>query len=354
MSLRVSTTGINVVLNDLGITVVHPTIDRDLSLEFTAVELRDSIELTAAIQNSDLTVDDGTHVIDQNDYNADEFLLQQLGIKPDRLYISHDELESKGDIFLVSGVFPLSLNSTASVTRNVYTPSARWITWQLDVNDIVAIDGSTAADGTYTVESITDQQNFIVIESVSDSTGGNINVYHPNAPTRIGTDDSNFTLISGVNLQSVLESIDDRLGTGGFADELVKISSNDTTAGYLIDKFTTTSGILINELNDGGNEQLEFSFDYAPHRVLDQLVHNIAEDAYTEYTYIGTQVTNATVWTDSGKTTKIRESQYTYSGVKIITATHIQYNLVGNEVERLTKTYTYIGNTVANVDEVLT
>jgi len=47
--------------------------------------------------------------------------------------------------------------------------------------------------------------------------------------------------------------------TGGSAtDELVKISSNDTTAGYLEDKVIgTTNKITITTLNDGGNEDLQ-------------------------------------------------------------------------------------------------
>ena len=47
--------------------------------------------------------------------------------------------------------------------------------------------------------------------------------------------------------------------TGGSdTDELVKISSNDTTAGYLEDKVIgTTNKITITTLNDGGNEDLQ-------------------------------------------------------------------------------------------------
>lgn len=82
------------------------------------------------------------------------------------------------------------------------------------------------------------------------------------------------------------------------------------------------------------------------HRVLDTLIHDLAEDGYEEYTYSGNRVTNITVWTDSGKTTKIREWQYTYSGRKVNTETVIQYNASGAEAERLTISYSYSGSRV--------
>jgi len=86
------------------------------------------------------------------------------------------------------------------------------------------------------------------------------------------------------------------------------------------------------------------------HKVLDFLGHAIVEDAYEEITYTGSKVSNVTIWTDSGKTIKIREYQYTYSGSKISTETIIQYNGSGVEVERLVLTYTFTGNKVSSID----
>lgn len=256
MALRVSTTGSDVFLYDLGILIVDPTTDRDLSLEFTSEELKDSEDLTNAIQNGDLTVDDGQFEINATDYDPNEVTNQELLLKLDRRFISHDELSAGHlDTPIVSGVFPLSLNSTAAVTRNVYVPSARWGTWQIDADDKVEIEGSSAADGIYTVESISDHQNFIVVESIADSTGGNITVYHPNAATNIGINNNNFNNVSGVNLQDLLEDIDDKITL----DVKVKVSSNDSTSGFLTDKLVGGygRGINLNELNDGSDEDLE-------------------------------------------------------------------------------------------------
>ena len=45
-------------------------------------------------------------------------------------------------------------------------------------------------------------------------------------------------------------------GGGGGADELVKVSSNDTVAGFLNTKIVAGAGITLTEDNDGGNETL--------------------------------------------------------------------------------------------------
>lgn len=49
-----------------------------------------------------------------------------------------------------------------------------------------------------------------------------------------------------------------RQGAGG-SDENVKVSSNDTTAGKLVDKLTEGPGVTLTELNDGADEDLEIS-----------------------------------------------------------------------------------------------
>lgn len=233
MTLRVSTTGSDVVLNDLGITVVHPTTDRDLSEEFTAVELRDSEQLTTAIQNGNLDVDDGTSFIHADDYDPDQVLIQELDIRIDSSYISNDELESDGTIPIYPGVFPLALNSTSNASKNVYTNGARWITWQVEPGDIIVISGGSAAEGYYTVDSISDQQNLIVVEPIVDSTGGTITIYNPPAATRIGVDDTNFTYVSGSTLYESLASIDQQLNVTGGMDFNRMVVDNNGSIVYV-------------------------------------------------------------------------------------------------------------------------
>jgi len=92
------------------------------------------------------------------------------------------------------------------------------------------------------------------------------------------------------------------------------------------------------------------------HRGLDELVHNIAEDSFEEITYVnGNKVSNITVWTDVGKTTKIREEQFSYTnGNRVSQAVTIQYNSSGVAVETLTETFTYQGNRITSITRTLT
>jgi hypothetical protein len=51
---------------------------------------------------------------------------------------------------------------------------------------------------------------------------------------------------------------------GGGTDELVGVSANDTTPGYLLDKMTTaTAGVAWTEINDGADEDLQLDIDSA-------------------------------------------------------------------------------------------
>ena len=258
MTLRVSTTGSNVFLKDLGIHILHPTTNRDLSLELSAFELLESEDLTTAIRDGSLTVDNGTYSIAGDDYDSDEALIQQLNIRGDEKYISSAELASIGLTPIVSGVFPLELNSTSNTSKNIYAPAAKWMLWNLEPGDIVSITGNNAA-GIYTVESISDSEDFLTKEDIVDSTGGTISIFHPPGSTRVGVDNNNFSVLQSNNLQDILEELDSKFTASGFADEKVKVSSNDTAAGYLQEKLVVTNGLQLTEQNDGNNETLELS-----------------------------------------------------------------------------------------------
>jgi len=99
----------------------------------------------------------------------------------------------------------------------------------------------------------------------------------------------------------------------------------------------------------GGEIDLTDKLSSDTHRTLDTLAHELDEDYYEEYSYSGNEITNVTVWTNSGKTLKIRESDYTYSSGRVATETVKQYNGVGTLVETLTHTYTYSGGKIQSV-----
>jgi hypothetical protein len=85
------------------------------------------------------------------------------------------------------------------------------------------------------------------------------------------------------------------------------------------------------------------------HRALDTLIHDVAEDSYEELTYSGNKVTNITIWTDAGKTLRVREEQITYSGNKISQVVMIQYTAAGTIAEQITETLTYSGNQITSI-----
>ncbi len=90
------------------------------------------------------------------------------------------------------------------------------------------------------------------------------------------------------------------------------------------------------------------------HEALDTLAHDLVEDSFQDHTYVGGRLTNTTIWTDSGMTTKIREYQLTYTGSRVTTYVEIQYDGAGVELYRLTDTITYSGNRVDTIATVRT
>lgn len=91
------------------------------------------------------------------------------------------------------------------------------------------------------------------------------------------------------------------------------------------------------------------------HRDLDQLVHNIAENSFTEYVRSGNRITDLIIWETSSKIKKIREENYTYLNNRISTIVIKQYDGTGTLItgETLTNTYNYTGGQVVSIDSVL-
>jgi hypothetical protein len=119
--------------------------------------------------------------------------------------------------------------------------------------------------------------------------------------------------------------------------------TTDPTDGYTLT--SDSSGNATWQENPGSPQR---------HRDLDQLVHNIAETSYEEYTYSGQKVTNLTVWTSTEKVTKIREEQFTYTGNNATTIVTIQYDALGIATETLTENINYSGNRATDIIRTLT
>lgn len=130
-------------------------------------------------------------------------------------------------------------------------------------------------------------------------------------------------------------------------DDLVRVSRDASGNMTFLDQANTIKTLTELVAGSGG-------LTPTTHAALDQLVHELSEGYYEEYTYSGRRVTNITVWTDATKTTKIREEQYTYSGNRVTQEVRIQYDGSGVEVERLTIDYAYSGIRVTSAAAVRT
>jgi len=87
----------------------------------------------------------------------------------------------------------------------------------------------------------------------------------------------------------------------------------------------------------------------AQHENLDTLVHWLSEDNYQEVVRSGGKVTSVINWTDSGKTTKIRELVITRSSGKVSQMDFIQYDGSGVEKVRMTGVITRVSGKIDHV-----
>lgn len=112
MGLFVSTTGTNVVIPELGITISHPTTDRDISSQFDSEDIRNAGTLTSVIRAGTLVwrKTAGGAAQPATDYDADFVDVDSEntgpGLKADRVVTFKDltagSLASKAGVALIS------------------------------------------------------------------------------------------------------------------------------------------------------------------------------------------------------------------------------------------------------------
>jgi hypothetical protein len=98
---------------------------------------------------------------------------------------------------------------------------------------------------------------------------------------------SNYTPADPAIVADHLAAIDSALAGVAGADKYVKVSSNDTTAGYVEDKFVVDNGsnssnpLEASTLNDGGNEDYRIRFDQS--KVDHGSIAGLGDDDHTQY-----------------------------------------------------------------------
>ena len=140
-------------------------------------------------------------------------------------------------------------------------------------------------------------------------------------------------------------------------DEEIRLEANaapPTVAGafnYNGTSFQMKDGVGVFDPRSGGG-----GITAGQHQTLDQLVHDIAETAYLKLTQDGNgNYTNATWWTDSGMTVKIREYDVTYDGNDDVTQVVAkQYDGAGALAATFTLPVAYVSGDPDNIAAVLT
>ena len=200
--------------------------------------------------------------------------------------------------------------------------------WARDSDDEIYMDGYnafiqvTTRDGTSGF-SVKNDLGAVAFSAKSDGDGY--------VAKRLGVGTYN----PAAELEVIGKTITDQLQIPTGAQEGYVLTSDDYGNATWQDAYSAGSG--------GGIDDDE-------HRELDQLVHLISEDSFEEITYNANRVTSVIVWTDSGKTIKVREEQFTYNSEnRVSQILTIQYNAVGSEVERMEEDFTYSGGRVTSI-----
>jgi len=177
--------------------------------------------------------------------------------------------------------------------------------------------------------------------------------------TRDGT--SGFSVKNDIGAVAFSSKSD---GDGYIAKRLGIGTYNPITELEVIGKIKTDQFQMIAGAHDGyvltcdseGNATWEDAYvagtgiNEDEHRDLDQLVHLVSEDSFEEIVYSANRIVSVVVWIDSGKTTKIREEQFSYDTENRVTQIlTIQYNYSGNEVERMVEDFVYSGGKVTSI-----
>jgi hypothetical protein len=139
---------------------------------------------------------------------------------------------------------------------------------RVEVGDKVVLTGTTAADGTYTIATVVDATHFDVVEAINDSTGGTADFRHPPGASKIGVDTTGLVNTAASDVQQAIEDLDGAISGGGTDDKRVKVSSNDTTPGFLEEKIAAGPGIDLEVLNEAANEQVQVKTGYRRHFLL--------------------------------------------------------------------------------------
>lgn len=226
-------------------------------------------------------------------------------------FLSRDELASDGYKIYANGFVVSIIGATKTVITDFFLNS---IDDPVRSGDRIGIFNSRTSDGYYTIDEITSDYSFTVLEAITNGSDGDLYFMHPIGAKQIGFDPSGLPTITARNVQDAIRELALSGGAGGITE--------------------------------------------STHETLDTLVHHIAEDGYSAVTYDGNKVMNYTIYTSNSMTTKIREYQLSYDinpCHTLVSQVHIiQYNAIGSPISTLTENFQYLGNKIVGISSVKT
>lgn len=168
----------------------------------------------------------------------------------------------------------VDLTSNTLVVQSIKIGAGATELTQTILDKLILVYNEADADGTYDSRYFTESE----LSSATASSGSDL----------IGDDDtySNFTP-AAATVKGALSGIDAALASAG-SDELVKVSANDTTPGYLNGKLVAGTGISFTENNDGGNETLTIDStitQYTDELAQDAVGAALTDSATVDFTY---------------------------------------------------------------------
>jgi len=152
-------------------------------------------------------------------------------------------------------------------------------------------------------------------------------------------------------------------GEGGTEDDLFPTEVNEAedyilSKGIAIEDDTTTidkdlaGNIVLKDAVSGPKTLAQLiagtGMTPADHLVLDQLVHNISENSFIEYTRSSGLISGIIIWANSSKLTKIREESYVRTGNLVSSYTIKQYDGGGILIKTETHTISRSGGLIVS------
>jgi hypothetical protein len=127
-----------------------------------------------------------------------------------RTLVSFEDIKAFYKSYFVGSATVVSTVSISPTLGRINISGLDATTLELEQGDVIELNGTGAADGDYRVFSVISATQINVTTSVAmaATAGGTADFFYQEGSRYVGTNNTNWTLINGFNVQAVLDSID--------------------------------------------------------------------------------------------------------------------------------------------------